>query len=95
MTWPSESEQVNTNHPRYYQGQSSHQILGPYLKSFGRESADAGGNKNVGHIQPTNAHDPFHWRMVVEKAHILTWYLYAFGSLTVCSGAEKMTHFLT
>ncbi len=32
--------------------------------------------KNVGHIQPTNAHDPFHWRMVVEKAHILTWYLY-------------------
>ncbi len=32
--------------------------------------------KNVGHFQPTNAHDPFQWRMVLEKAHILTWYLY-------------------
>ena len=23
--------------------------------------------KNVGHFQPANAHDPFHWRMVLEK----------------------------
>ncbi len=51
--------------------------------------------KNVGHIQPTNAHDPFHWQMVLEKAYILTWYLYGSRSLTVWSGAEKMTHFLT
>ena len=40
--------------------------------------------KNVGHIQPTNAHGPFHWWMVLEKAHILTWYLYGlFSQCTV------------
>ena len=43
------------------------------------------GQKNVGHIQPTNAHDPFHCRMVLEEARILTWYLYGSGSLTVYS----------
>ncbi len=32
--------------------------------------------KNVGHVQPTNAHDPFHKWMVYEKAHILTRYWY-------------------
>ncbi len=36
---------------------------------------------NVRQIQPINAHDPFHWRMVLEKAHILTWYLYGSSSV--------------
>ena len=40
------------------------------------------GLKNVCHIQLTNAHYPFHQRMMLWKPHILTCHLYGSGSLT-------------
>ena len=39
------------------------------------ENEDRYNKKNVGHNQPTNAHDSFHWQMVLEKAHILNIFL--------------------
>ena len=47
-------------------------IEDPLVLNAGAECYTQANRKNVGHIQSTNAHDPFHRPMVLEKAHILT-----------------------